>query len=335
VSLAKFGRNARAALLLGGALTCARAARADEAEDLFRAGLQAEQRLEFAAADDAYARALALRPSASFAHRARIRLDDLRGHAEGGYAPLARLESVRRSRELLADPQALEALHQEARAFPTGRVQAEALLLVAEAFTHRLNDPQRALAPASLLVNTTSLDRPLRARGLDLLVESHRALGQPDRARAALTAHPGLSPALERETLASDRRERLRRVALAVSAALGLAALLSLWKLRRMEFSYFRRLLLAPTSLAVGVFISLGGVGLAWLFDESLSLRPFVLLGPAVVAVDRSVALASQAHGSARPARVALALLGVSAVAAAAFLILLTSDPSYLASFGL
>jgi hypothetical protein len=295
---------------------------------------QAEQSLDFAAAEAAYARVLELRPSASFAHRARIRLDDLRAHAEGDYAPLKRLEEVRRSPQRASDPAVLAALFEEVRRFPPGKVRVEALLLVAEGFSQRVHSPERAIAPAALLVRDAAVDRPLRARALELLVESHLALGQRAEAAAVLAEFPGLAPALERRLAVERRRQRLTWVSAGGLTALGLVSLRSLWKLRGRP-GKVGRLLRAPTSLATVALLVSGGFLLTHFYDESLSLRPFVLLGAGVWLVDRSVAVAREAAGEARGRRAALGALGVLGVLAVAFLALLLSDPLYLESFGL
>ena len=304
---------------------------ADEASELMSKATQAEQSLDFAAAEAAYARVLELRPSASFAHRARIRLDDLRAHAEGGYVPLRRLEEVRRLPQRASDPAALAALFDEAQQFPPGRVRADALLLVAEGFGQRVRSPERVLAPASLLVRDATVDRPLRAHALELLVEAHLALGQRAQAAAVLAEFPGLTPALERRLATEQRRQRLTLASGGALSALGVVLLLSLGRLRG-RLGRVGRLLLAPTSLATVALLVGGGVFLAHSYEESLSLRPFVLLGAGVWLVDRSVAVGREAVGTTRGRRAALGALGVLGVA---FLALLASDPLYLESFGL
>ncbi len=321
------------ALVLGLVLV-ASSALADEAESLFRQAQQAEKSLDFGAALAAYDRALELRPSASFALRARIRRDDLVAHREGDFAPLRHLEQVRRSSALASDPAALDSLLTDARGFPAGRVQAESLLLIAEAYTHRVHDPQRAIEPASLLASGP-FDRVLRARGLTLLIEAHEALGQTSAARAAAAAHPGLAPELEDRWRTDSRRRALglaARVTVALAGALLLAALV---KLRRQLGSLVRPWLGSTTSLAVSAAVVGGGVALVRLFDESLSVRPFVLLGVGVWLADRAAFAWRRAFGSSRPVRVALAVIGVATVGAVAALSLLLSDPAYLQSFGL
>lgn len=322
------------------------AARADEAEDAFAAALQAEQRLAFAEAVVGYDRALQLRPSASFAHRARIRRDDLRDHAEGNFEPLVALERVRRSPPLASDPVELQRLLDAAMTFPHGRVRAEALLLVAEAFGRRLGAPERAILPAQTLAEETRFDRPLRARGLELWVGALDALRRGTEASAALRKYPGLSPSLERRHATERRRAQIERAASAVAVALLAADVVALgWLLRR---AARRRalpeargarpdpgLLWAPTTWLTAVTISLGGAAFAYLYDPSLSARPFLLLGVGVALVDRSAALWRHALGFTRAARLLSVAGGLLGVVAAALLALLHSDPAFLDSFGL
>ena len=311
------------------------AARADEAEALFQQALQAEQSLDFSAADAAYGRSLELRPSAPFAHRARIRLTDLRAHGEGGYAPLRRLEEVRRSQQKASDPAALTALFEDAQRFPPGRVKAEALLLIAEAFGRRLQLPAQAIPPASLLARDPSVDRPLRTQGLVVLVEAHLALGQQAQAAAVLAEFPGLAPALERRLKLERRRHQFTLAATGTLAAMALLLIASLVALRGRLGTVLRRLLVSPTSLATVALLVAGGASLTALYDESLSLRPFLLLGAGVLLVDRGTALAREALARSPRARAALATMAIASVLALAYLALLVSDPLYLESFGL
>jgi hypothetical protein len=96
-----------------------------------------------------------------------------------------------------------------------------------------------------------------------------------------------------------------------------------------------RRLLVSPTSLATVALLVAGGASLTALYDESLSLRPFLLLGAGVLLVDRGTALAREALARSPRARAALATMAIASVLALAYLALLVSDPLYLESFGL
>ncbi|MCS6900384.1 MAG: hypothetical protein RMJ98_11995 [Myxococcales bacterium] len=307
---------------------------ADETSELMMQATQAEQSLDFAAAEAAYTKILELRPSGSFAHRARIRLEHLRAHAEGGYAPLKHLEEVRRVPRLASDPEALAALFEEAQRFPPGKVRTEALLLVAEGFGQRLRRSEQALAPASMLLRDPQVDRPLRAHALKLMVEAHLALGQKAQAAAVVAEFPGLAPVLERRLAVDRRRHLLFNASIGCLAVLGAILVVSLGKLRG-RLWFLRRIFLSATSLSTVALLGSVGSWLTYWYDESLSLRPFWLLGAGVWMVDRSVAVGREAVGRTKGARMVLGGLGVLGVLAVAFLALFLSDPLYLESFGL
>lgn len=315
------------ALLLG-----ALPARADEADDAFAAAVRAEERLELAAALEGYRRAFALRPSAAFATRARMRADDLAEHAEGDFVPLATLLRVRRDPARASDPAELSRLFDAARGFPSGPVRAEALLLCAEAFGRRLKLPERAIAPARLLAEDASIPRQARGQGLTLLVEALEATGQADEARRVANANRDLVPALALRFARDARRVTMARIATSGLAVLLASALVALVLLvRRRAWSACRAVVRAPVSVLVTLLLAVGGAALARAFDEGVTLRPFVLLGVGILVVDRSVALVREARGS----RGLALLVGLIGVLSVAVLSLSWSDPSFLESFGL
>ena len=104
----------------------------------------ADEALDFPAALAGYRRFVARDPGSRYASRALARIDDLQAHAEGGFAPLAALERVRRSTALSDDPRALEALDRASQGWPAGSVRAEAWMLVAEAYAGRMRRPRPA-----------------------------------------------------------------------------------------------------------------------------------------------------------------------------------------------
>jgi hypothetical protein len=309
--------------------------RADDAADAATAmqeALAAEVSLDFPRALAGYERSLRLRPSASFSVKARVRADDLRAHAEGNFAPLARLETTRRSARALADPVALDALLEEARAFPPGKVRSEAFLLVAEAFGRRLQRPDRAQVAARALLDDPAAEATLKGQALPLLLDALAAAGDAAGERGALSRYGYLSPPLVARQSVVDRRGRLIRGAQGVFGGVLVADLAALF-LRRSRVTM--RLLRAPASLGLALVVALGGSLFAWLFDPSLSLRPFGLLGAGILLVDRSVALWVMALGGGRWARGGALVAGLVAIAAVTLLSLLWSDPALLESFGL
>lgn len=308
-------------------------AQADEAEEQMQRGLRSEQSLDFSSAEAAYAKVVELRPSASFAHRARIRLEDLRAHSEGGYEPLRQLEALRRSHRA-SDPAELEAFWGEVQRFPSGRVRAESLLLLSEGWGPRLKLYGKSIESASKLVREQKIDRPLRVRGLEIWVDSLLSMGRREEALAVLSEFPGLAPMLERRIFVERRRDRMDRGAQVILAVFSGVLVVSIWRLRR-SGARIISLVKAPTSFVVVSLLVFGGGWLTLWFDPSLSVRPFVLLGAGVWGIDRSVALGREALGQQKVRRWLLMGLGITSVMAWAYLSLRFSDPLYLASFGL
>jgi hypothetical protein len=329
-------RRALAIVVSGALLLGPGTALADEAEDAFREGQEAESRLDLGKALAAYDRALALRPSASFALRARTRAEDLRGHSEGGFEPLVRLERVRRDPVAASDATALGELYEAARAFPPGRVRAESLMLVAEGFARRAHLPERAIAPAKAVALDPTLDRNTRALALGLLVDSYVAVGDVASARRIAVELRAVSPALARKVEREGRRVGLERAA---EGGLGLMLLLgggsAARVARRDGVGRVLRLMRAPVPPLVAVLISALGALLANAFDPSITSRPFVLLGAGVLLVDRSVVLLRASLGDGRVTRALVATGGLLAVLMAAILALAWSDPIFIESFGL
>jgi hypothetical protein len=321
---------------------CSRPAQAegpqvDEAERAYRDATEAERQLDFPRALEGYRRALSLRPAASFSSRARIRAEDLAAHAEGGFAPLARLESVRRQPSRSSDPAELASLESEAAAFPPGQVRAEARLLVAEAFGRRLRIPARAVAPALALLEDEAADRALRSQAVPLLVDAYEALGEHGKARAAAARYGALAPAAGARLGVIDRRTRLERVAVAALVVLLLcdAAAAAVAARAGRLAAIAARVVRAPTSLVVALVLAAGGATVATAYDATITTRPFWLLGAGVLLCDRSAALWRAAAGDGRLARLASVGLGLLGLASAALLALLWSDPSFIKSFGL
>ena len=329
-------RRGLAIVVLGALISAPASARADESEDAYREGQEAESRLDLGRALTAYDRALALRPSASFALRARTRADDLRAHSEGGFEPLIRLERVRRDPVAASDPVVLGALYDAARTFPAGRVRAETLMLVAEGFARRVRDPARAIPAALAVVSDPSNDRNTRALALALLVDSYTATGDLAAARRVAVEFRAVAPALAQKVEREGRRVGLERGAAGgVSLLLLLAVASAIRVARRDGVSRLVGFVRAPVPVMVSAIIAVVGAGIASAFDPSITVRPFLLLGAGVLLVDRSVVLIRASTGDGRVARALVATGGLLAVAMAAILALAWSDPIFIESFGL
>jgi hypothetical protein len=318
------------------ALAAPPATRAEATASFERAELASRER-RFAEALAAYREATVIDPSAPFAPVARARAADLEAHAEGGFAPLARLEELRRDPARSRDRAAIEALERDAEGFPEGRVRSEARLLVAEAWSHRLGDPGRALAPLGAVIADPSADRLTRALALAELCGIHRARGELAEALAAVERDPGLSPALRAEIVRAVRREKLRWIALGVLGALAVvgAGSLALLARRSRDVRDLPGQVVRPLSVASSLYLGGAGAILVKLHGGG-DARPFVLFGAGVLALDVIARAFLLAWGRTTAAlRAGWALCCVAGVVAAAFLAALRVDPSYLEGLGL
>jgi tetratricopeptide (TPR) repeat protein len=329
------------AIVLLAAPSAAPAAEPSAARTLAKASFdraeQAARERRFAEALAAYREAIAADPSAPFTPVARARAADLEAHAEGDFAPLARLEEVRRDRARSGDRAVIEALERDAASFPPGRVRAEARLLVAEAYWRRLGEPRRAIPPLEAAIEDPAADRTTRSLALSELVTVHRALGDLDGARRAVDRIPDLSPRLRTEVLRLWRRARLRDGSIALLAALGAAGVAALARLawRARDVRDVPAKVVRPLSVAFSLYLGGMAAVLVRLHGEG-DARPFLWLGLGVLALDvtaRALRLAwSPDRASVRALRVVACVGGV---AAAAFLAIERTDAGYLESFGL
>jgi hypothetical protein len=308
------------------------------AEAHFQKGQLDEDHAAFAQALVDYGAAIAAAPNTRWALRASDRIDWLRARSEGGFAPLAALERVRRDPAIGADAASIEALAQQAETFPPGTVRVEARMLVAEAWLGRMHRPDAALAELRLVSDDPAAD-PLTTRlaereVVDVLV----AAGRIDEAAAEARLHANrLDARFVRQVSRLLLRRALRYAALCVIACFAALAGSSVARATRAGTlgdmaRELRRL--APVAALFVAFVALGGSALASNY-ESGNASPFLWLGAAVLPLVL-VARAWSAVGSARAsARVARSFLCAATVLAVAFLLLDTVNPQYLAGFGL
>jgi hypothetical protein len=302
------------------------------ADALYHLGMLDEEELAFAAARARYRASLDRDPSGRWAGRARAREDDLAAHAEGDFAPLARLERTRRSGA--TDPAELEALLAEAAKFPDGPTRAEARMLVADAYRTRLRRPADALGPLEDVARDRYADPALRRLAARDLSEALLARGERDRALAI--AHATGDRALAARVLRLARRRAIIALSTAIVLATIVAAVLALGlAARRGEAARVRTALGATWPAAVGLGLLVGAGGALAAAYETGHATPFLLLGAALV----PVVLLARAWGAVgAPGAVARALRGVLfalAVVAAALLVLARVNVAYLESFGL
>jgi hypothetical protein len=315
---------------------------ADDAPDRRAAATAAFARAEaaakafdFGAALAAYREVTAADPSAPFASVSRARAADLEAHAEGNFAPLARLESVRRAPAKLEDRAAIEALSRDAEAFPAGRVRGEARLVVGESF-RRMNDSRAAEGALRLATTDDAADPLTRSLALSDLVALLRERGDVKAALAELDAHPGILPTLRLDVARLLRREWIRDGAFAVIAAVALAALASVAKLvRRLpDPRTLPSKVVRPLPIAAALYLGGAGAAVAALRGDG-DPRPFVVLGAGIAAVAVAARALSLA-GSTRPFPRALrAAACFAAVLSIAFLAIERTEAGYLSSFGL
>ena len=333
-------RLALAALAAGLALDVGRAAlaadpapRADAAASYERAE-RAAQEGRFAEALAAYRDALAADPGAPAATAARARIGDLEAHAEGGFAPLARLDEVRRDPRRSGDRAEILALERALGSFPGGRVRAEARLFVAEAW-RRLGEPARALPPLEAAVADDSADRLTRALALAELCALRQERGELREALAVVERDPALSPAMTEKMRRLTRRERLRGLAALVLGGLGAVGMGSIATLakRARDLRDLPALLVRP--LGVAFALGLGGAGALLARAQGGDARPFVWLGLGVLAVGVVARAFRLAAGGRRRARAVWAAACVAGVVAVAFLAAERTDAAYLDPLGL
>ena len=307
------------------------------AQQSFDRAEQAFQAMRFAEALAAYREAAAADPSARFVPIARARTADLEAHAEGGFAPLARLAAVRRDPRLGADRAEIEALARDVASFPPGRVRGEAELVIADAWWHRLGEPRRAIAPLEAAIADETGDRLTRSLALGELAALQRELGDLPAALAAVERFPDLAPGTRKQIRTLVRRGRLTTAAVALLAALAVIGVASLARAasRLGGLRELPRAVLPPLAVAFSLYLGGGAAALVRLRGEG-DPRPFVWLGLGVLAAFTVARAWHLGWGAGGPtARTARAILCVAGVIAAAFLAVERTDVTYLEGLGL
>jgi hypothetical protein len=308
------------------------------AEAFFLLGRLDEDAMAFPAALEDDRQAVAAAPNTRWALRASDRADWLRARSEGGFAPLARLEAVRRDPSASSDPAAVEALARDLEGFPPGQVRVEARMLVAEAWIGRMHRAADAVGELRKVVEDPKADALTSRLAERELVDALVASGRIDEAAAEATAHSTrLDPRFVKQVQRLVVRRGVRqasRVVLALFALLAVVGLVRAARRRALPEAGRELRKLAPVALLFIAFIAVGGGYLASKY-ESGNASPFLWLGAAVFPL-LLLARAWSAVGSQRPrARMARALLCGGAVVATAFTLLDVLDPQYLAGFGL
>jgi hypothetical protein len=256
-----------------------RATQADDdstavAEAYFRLGALEEEDRAFVRAIADQRACMAKGPTSSFARSARLRIGWMSARSEGDFAPLARLQRVRRDPALLNDPVAIQSLAADAEAFPPGRVRAEARMFVAGAWLNRMNRRKDALAELRKVVDDPSSDSQDASIAHRHLVETFLADGQIDAADREVQAHP-IDVKLGAQVRRLLRRRTLRRGALVELVAFFCLAIAGMafvrsrrggtsWQRARTALHGFASVALAA-GLALLCCVSVAAVAFVWL----------------------------------------------------------------------
>jgi hypothetical protein len=304
------------------------------ASGLYFLGEMDEDAMLFEAAVAHYDASLARLPSSRYAQRAAARSSTLKAHAEGGFAPLVRLETVRRDPRLANDAASLRALTEEANHFPPGPVRVEARLLAAEAYRGRLHRPDEEIALLWLVVRDPGADVIASREAAVDIIDAEIARGDVE---AAERARAELGTKLDAPSAAKVTR-LLRRHVADVFAKIDLSLVIGLFALAlargNAKMAAKSLLSILPLSIAFSAFAGVAG-GLLASSYETGNATPFVVLVPLMLAAIL-VARAWGAVGSrAVPARIVRSVLCSAALFSLALLFMERMTPQYLEGFGL
>lgn len=304
------------------------------AEALYQLAEMDEEDLAFASALGRYRASLATAPESRYAPRAETRIDYLRRHAEGGFAPLAELERVRRKHDATAAE--LDLLAKDADAFPAGPVRVEAWMLCADAYERRLGREDDAIRLFWKVVDDPAADVMTRNQSAEDITDLLVARGDYDGALAAASRVTAFDTQLSAKVTRLARRAKVRLATRVYLAGLVLVAAFSIALGALKGEKGAARPLAAFARVAVPLSIYLGATGgfLASRYDGG-SPVPFFGMAGAILGISL-LARGWATYGSqARAARVARALACGAAIVAAAFTVLDRIDAAYLDSFGL
>jgi len=305
----------------------------ETAEHLFSMAEQEEHDLALASALEHYEASIAADPSNRWALRATARARWLRARSEGDFAPLARLEHVRRDPAAQRDARVVDALANDLEAFPQGEVRVEARMFVAEAYATRLGRTADAERELRQLLDESEGDPPIRVQAATRAVDIAMARGDVVAAKLAADRVAKIEPQLPHRVYRWARRRVIERGAIAILALfVVIGGATALRRLRAPSRSELRRFLLR--AVGVAVYLAIAAVLLANAYERGNAL-PFLLLPACILPIAVVARAWALAGASSRAARVARATLSAAAVLAAAFLVLDGVDIRYLESFGL
>jgi hypothetical protein len=250
----------------------------------------------------------------------------------------SRLERIRSSPELGEDAAAVDALAQDARSFPPGRVRVEAEMFVAEAWIERMRRVDDGIAELRAVRDDPEVD-PLTARVAEReIVDALDSEGRLDDAAAEASSHRNrLDPAFVKRAQKLVSRRALRHAAMVVLAAFAVLAGAALARARlRGTLGHAARALrrLAPLAAGFAAYVACAGGVLSSRY-ESGNAVPFVALGLAVLPLVLLARAWGAVGATGAAARIGRATLCAMSVLAVAFVLLDTVNPAYLEGFGL
>lgn len=308
------------------------------AEELYTNAEQDEKDLAFAAALHDYEASVAADPSNRWVLRSNARARWLRDRSEGDFAPLGRLERVRRDPSAQRDAGTVDALARDLESFPPGEVRVEARMFVAESYLTMLSRPADGERELDALLDEpaphASGDGAIRAQAASRLVDIAMSRGDVASAKRA-AARAGSSGALQLGARVAQwaRRRAIERASAGVLALFAIAGCVAAG--RRLRGARVATLVsFIGKAALICVYLATFAAVLAGSYEGGHTL-PFVMLPLAVLPI-AIVARAWALSGASSPrARALRAIFGAAAVAAAAFLVLDRIDVRYLESFGL
>ncbi len=306
-------------------------------EQLYTSAEQEEHDLAFASALQHYDECVSSDPSNRWALRATARARWLRDRSEGDFAPLVRLERVRRDPSAQRDASTVDALARDLEQFPPGEVRVEARMFVAEAYATQLGRTRDAEHELDALLDEpsskASSDPPIRAQAATRLVDIAIARGDVGAARHAASRASSGAPQLLSRVARWVRRRLLERACAAVLAIFVLAGTITAArKLRGTNAAALGRFV--PKAAALCLYLALFAAVLAGSYEGGHTL-PFVALPASILPIAVVARAWALAGAQSPPARAVRAVLGALAVVCAAFLVLDRIDARYLESFGL
>ena len=323
-----------------------RAGAADDASDpraaadaLYAQAEKEDAAGEYGHAAAHYREAVARFPGFRYAPKAITRAAVIEAHREGDWRPFAQLEAVRRDPQASTEAGPIDALAKAIDGFPPGPTRSEAWMVCADAYVSRLHRRADGEAAFRKVVDDPLADGLVRRQAAGGLLEAMIADGDLEAART--TAH-ALGHQLEAKQVHKvDILIRRRRLHLASVVDLALFALLAVAALVRAQRvqgglgdvgAALRKL--APVGVVFAVYVALAGGVLASDYETG-NAEPFLVFGVVVLPIVMAARAWGAAGSAATWARVGRAVVCVTAVVAAAFLVLEAINGQYLEGFKL